>query len=80
VGTTLLAHSDDAGSNPPIQNSLARVAAKSDEPTVLHHAVEVLFILVWIYGLANPSTLRADQMEQARKQHLNVKIVHVNGK
>jgi hypothetical protein len=56
------------------------VAAKSDEPTVMHHAVEVLFILVWIYGLANPSTLRADQMEQARKQHLNVKIVHVNGK
>jgi hypothetical protein len=80
VGTTPLAHSDYAGPNPPIKNSPAGETAESDEAIVLHHAVEVLFILVWIYGLANPSTFRADQMKQTRKKHLNVKIVHVNGK
>jgi hypothetical protein len=78
VGATPLAHFDNAGSNPSVKHSSARIATKPDEPIMLHHAVEVLLILIWVYWLPNSSAFRADQMEETRKEHLNVKIVHVN--
>jgi hypothetical protein len=80
VGATTLAHFDYACPNPSVKHSPARITAKPDESFMLRHAFEVLLVLVWIDGPTNSPALCADQMEKARKKHLNVEIVHVNGK
>jgi hypothetical protein len=78
MGATPLAHFDNAGSNPSVKHGSACIATKPYEPIMLHHAVEVLLILIWVYWLSNSSAFRTDQMEETRKEHLNVEVVHVN--
>jgi hypothetical protein len=47
---------------------------------VLRHALKVHFIEVRINGLTDSPALGADQVEKARKEHLDIEGVHVNRK